>query len=69
MRATTTARHERIRARFLELFEVQRVRFDDSVQRVADDFFLSPATVERILWQRTKPKPRPDGPHQTAADG
>jgi hypothetical protein len=69
MRATTTARHERIRARFLELFEETGVRFDDSVQRVADEFFLSPATVERILWQRTKPQPRPDGQHQPAADG
>jgi FixJ family two-component response regulator len=51
-RANTLARNERMRQRMAELHDRQRIRMDDVIQRIADEFNLSPVTVERILFNR-----------------
>lgn len=50
----TRKRHEKISKRFEALYNKQRLRFDDVVNQLADEFTLSPAYVERILKQFSK---------------
>lgn len=42
-------RNRDIRRRLGELYERERIRLDDCIARIADEFYLSEATVERIL--------------------
>lgn len=45
----TNKRHEAIRARFKELYNGKRLRIDDVVDKLCEEFFLAKITVERIL--------------------
>lgn len=38
-----------IRHRFNELYEVQRMRLDDVIEKVAFEFYLAHSTVEKII--------------------
>lgn len=51
-REQTIAKHRRLKERFKQLHDVERIRIDDVVQQLADEFFFSPATVERILYAK-----------------
>lgn len=42
-------RHEAIRARCKELYTQKRIRYDDVVNKLCEEFFLAKITVERIL--------------------
>jgi len=48
-RARRLQRNEVIRQRFRERYEQQRQRFDDVIAALAEEFFLTPRTIQRIL--------------------
>lgn len=50
-KAMTQKRNQKIRQRFTRLYEKDRLRMDDVVLRLCDEFCLSPITIERILNQ------------------
>jgi hypothetical protein len=45
----TSARNEQILLKFNELYKVQRIRYDDCIQKLAESFFLTPAYLQRLL--------------------
>jgi hypothetical protein len=45
-------RNAAISARFTELYEKSRTRYDDVIVKLQQEFFLSKITVERILKQK-----------------
>ena len=49
MRNKTLKRYISIQDRFKHLFETERVRYDDCVQRIAEEYFISEGTVHKIL--------------------
>lgn len=48
-RRNTDAQNMRIRARFNQLYNQQRLRIDDVIKTIAEEFCLSVATVEKKL--------------------
>lgn len=50
-RRNTDAQLLRIRARFNQLYNQQRLRIDDVIKIIAEEFCLSVATVEKKLKQ------------------
>lgn len=48
----TKRKHIAIRQRFDELYKQKRIRIDDVVEILVDEFFLSKITIERILRKR-----------------
>lgn len=50
----TIARHRKIQARFTELYDQERLRYDDTIKQLADEFCLSTITIYEIL-RRTLP--------------
>lgn len=47
-------KHEAMRKRFTELHDKERIRLDDAVSKICEEFYLSTLTVERILRLRDK---------------
>lgn len=45
----TAERNNKIKARFSELYEKKRMRLDDVISQLAEEFCLSPLTIERII--------------------
>jgi hypothetical protein len=43
------ARHQRVRERFQELYNIKRIRYDDVIERLCAEFFYQESTVKRIL--------------------
>lgn len=44
-----TRRDEKIAADFKELYQVNRLRIDDCLAQLAEKYFLSAKTIERII--------------------
>jgi hypothetical protein len=42
-------RNEAMRLRFAELYEQHRVRFDDCIDKLSQEFFLSPHSVRKLI--------------------
>ena len=57
-KANTAARNLHICNRFNELYQVQRIRYDDVVQQLSKELFLTRHQIERIL--REKPIASPN---------
>lgn len=49
MRFTTKQKYIKIQVRYKELYDVKRIRHDDVVIQLAEEFFVSAQTVERVL--------------------
>lgn len=45
----TRLRNEAVAKRFKRLYEVERTRYDDCVEKLAKEFFITPCTVGRII--------------------
>lgn len=45
----TRQRHERIRARFKQLYDVKRVRVDDVIEMLCDEYGYAEITIKRIV--------------------
>lgn len=45
----TSLRNDAIRAEFTRLYQIERLRYDDTISRIAEQFFLSQRTVRDIL--------------------
>jgi hypothetical protein len=48
-RESTKKKYERIKQRFKELYEVERKRSDDVIDRLCNEFFVSSITIYRAL--------------------
>ena len=48
-KSNTERKHAAIRKRFTELHDTNRMRLDDSVNKLCDEFFMSPLSIERII--------------------
>ena len=53
-------RNKSITARFNELYNQQRKRYDDCLLAISREFFLEQRTVLQILSSKQKPEPMPD---------
>jgi hypothetical protein len=42
-------RNQKIYARVYEIYDVRRIRWDDAIKKAADEYFLQPSTVEKIV--------------------
>jgi 16S rRNA U1498 N3-methylase RsmE len=47
----TAMRNDAIYKEYNHLYEVKRLRYDDTIKVLAMDFYLSPRIIERILTQ------------------
>ncbi len=43
------ARNSKIKARVNELYNTNRIRFDDAVKKVSEEFNLAESTIQKIL--------------------
>lgn len=60
-RRSIKAKYLRIQQRFKELYDVQRLRYDDCIERIQKEFFIEhPNTVTRILSTTVILEPEPD---------
>lgn len=48
-RQTTIQKHQAVYKYFTELFEIKRLRYDDSIAKTAKHFFYQERTVEDII--------------------
>ncbi|RMF46263.1 MAG: hypothetical protein D6751_05465 [Deltaproteobacteria bacterium] len=63
MRPNTLRKYQRIQQRYRELYDGKRLRHDDVIQHLMDEFFISELTVYRIL--RTEiPSPKQSDSHE-----
>lgn len=51
----TKKRNDRIIARSKELHDVKRLRWDDVLQKLHEEFFLSKLTISRIIADKKSP--------------
>jgi hypothetical protein len=49
-----------LRKRYKELYDIKRKRYDDVLEQLADEFYLTPATVNRIILQNSGNKDAKD---------
>jgi hypothetical protein len=49
IRASTVARYRAIKDRFDQLYNDKRIRYDDVIRKLGEEFFISEHTVLRIL--------------------
>jgi hypothetical protein len=49
IRASTVARYRAIKDRFDHLFNEKRIRYDDVIKKLGQEFYISEHTVLRIL--------------------
>jgi hypothetical protein len=56
-RANREKRDEQLNQQFKQLYEVERIRLDDCIDKLATQYCLSKQTVERILWNGKKMPP------------
>lgn len=52
----TIERHRKIQARFKELYDQQRLRYDDTVDKLADEFCMSKITIYAVLRRDLPPE-------------
>ncbi|GEM_PF-3844033 len=45
----TQKRYEKVRERCNELYNEQRIRWDDVIETLSEEFGISPATIERKI--------------------
>lgn len=45
----TQRRHEKVRERCNELYNEKRIRWDDVIETLSEEFGISPATIERKI--------------------
>lgn len=48
-RKRTVAKYIRIQERFNELYNTKRLRYDDTLQKLSEEFFMSTDSVQKIL--------------------
>lgn len=48
-RENTRKRHEKVRERCNELYNQQRIRWDDVIETLSDEFGIAPSTIERKI--------------------
>jgi len=48
-KALVARRRAHVKKRFKELYDVKRIRYDDCIRRLANELFVSEATIERDL--------------------
>jgi len=52
----TIDRHRKIQSRFKELYDQQRLRYDDTVDKLADEFCMSKITIYAVLRRDLPPE-------------
>jgi hypothetical protein len=52
LRPETYEKYKTIQDSFQKLYQVERLRYDDCIERLAKKFFLTKRTVERILTKK-----------------
>ena len=49
MKKRTVNKYRAIQARYQLLYNVERMRFDDCIRRLSEEFFISETTVRRVI--------------------
>ena len=52
LRTNTLKKYERIRQQFSHLYEQERIRHDDCIEKIADIWCMTPKSIEQILSKR-----------------
>ena len=51
-KARTIQKHQKVKDRFWKLYDIDRIRMDDAIKKVAEEFFYSVRTVEDIVFKK-----------------
>lgn len=46
----TARRNKKLKEQFEHLYNKKRLRLDDAIQKLCEDFFLAESTVQRIIF-------------------